>query len=185
MDTIKDALIFAYEKHKNQTRKGTSIPYFVHILDVASILIKNGASKKVVAAGVLHDIVEDREFTHVTETQIRKIFGSEIADLVMNVTERDKSLPWKVRKKAAIDHLKSASRDVQMIKCADKLSNIRDMKTDYGLHGDKMWGRFNAPKNDVAWSYREVMKNLKKIRDTAMYLEYKECVEDIFGSGRK
>ncbi len=180
MDIVQKALQFAYEHHKPQKRKGTDIPYFVHILDVASILLKNGAEDDVVAAGILHDIVEDGEYTKVTENMIREEFGNKIADLVMSVTERDKSLPWKKRKEIAVDHLKHGSIVVHMIKCADKLSNIRDLITDHKLHGEKMWKRFNASKQDEAWYYREVLRCLK-IKGTPMYQEYRECVENLFG----
>ena len=56
---IEKAFVFAYNAHKGKFRKGTQIPYFVHPLDVASILMKNEAPEAVVIAGLLHDVVED------------------------------------------------------------------------------------------------------------------------------
>lgn len=192
---IKKAMNYAFEKHKTQTRKGSKIPYFVHLMDVASILIKEGASENLIAAGFLHDIVEDRDKTGVTEEMLRQEFDKEIVDLVMAVTEPDhgemtkeeKIATWRKRKQESIDHLKHASKDVQMLKCADKLSTIRDMISDYKIKGDEIWKKLNSPngKPDQKWYFGEVINNLKDIKNTKMYKELKEEFKSLFGGNRK
>jgi (p)ppGpp synthase/HD superfamily hydrolase len=61
-DIISKALQFSYKAHKGTFRKGTKIPYIVHPLDVASILMKNNAPEHVIIAGLLHDVVEDEDY---------------------------------------------------------------------------------------------------------------------------
>ena len=63
-DFFNRAFSYAYEAHLGQTRKGKKIPYIVHPMDVASVLMKNNAPEHVVIAGILHDVIEDREKTY-------------------------------------------------------------------------------------------------------------------------
>jgi len=108
------ALSTAWEAHKNQKRKGTDIPYIVHPLEVAIILMKNGASEDLVSAGLLHDTLED---TNVKLENLRIMFGNTIAELVKGASEPDKIgltttltneqeiSSWKERKEHTIKYL--------------------------------------------------------------------------------
>ena len=60
---INKAFNIASEKHQNQTRKGSDIPYLIHLMDVASILFQFKASTDQVCAGFLHDTIEDTPYT--------------------------------------------------------------------------------------------------------------------------
>ncbi|MBI2079441.1 HD domain-containing protein [Candidatus Micrarchaeota archaeon] len=137
---IKKAFEVALEAHKKQKRKATDIPYIVHPMEVTIILMKNGANEELIAAGLLHDVVED---TDVTIEEIEKKFGKKIAFLVQSVTEptklnkklkkEDEKKTWKERKKHTIDSIKSVSKEVKMLSCADKLANISSMLEDYAI----------------------------------------------------
>jgi myo-inositol-1(or 4)-monophosphatase len=180
MDKIEKAMIFAYERHKTQKRKTNSCPYFVHLMDVVSILYKEGASEDLICAGYLHDSVEDFEYTKVTGEEIRKEFGDKIANLVMAVTETDKSLSWLERKTTSIEHLKTASREVKILKCADKLSNIRDIFRDSkNLEKTKYLLILRLEKNSKDILQRS-LRAIEEIKDTEMYKEYKKLVAKIF-----
>ena len=93
---IFKAINYAAKAHSGQHRKGTKIPYIIHPLGVAKILIEYGCADHVVIAGILHDTIED---TTVTFEQIKDIFGSAVADLVEAESEPDKSDTWENRKK--------------------------------------------------------------------------------------
>lgn len=182
MDKIEKAMMFAYERHKTQKRKTNNCPYFVHLMDVVSILYKEGVSEDLICAGYLHDSVEDFEYTGVTESEVRKEFGDKITDLVMAVTETDKSLSWLERKTISIAHLKTASRDVKMLKCADKLSNLRDIFRDSKKQGEeKTFSQFKVGKDQQQFYYKGVLEQLDEIKDLEMYKEYKRLVEKVFG----
>ena len=77
--TIQKAIIFAALKHKDQTRKATSVPYIVHPAEVMQILTAMGCSNEVICAGILHDTLED---TPATPQEIKDNFGSEVLTLV-------------------------------------------------------------------------------------------------------
>jgi guanosine-3',5'-bis(diphosphate) 3'-pyrophosphohydrolase len=113
---------FAARAHRRQRRKDEeATPYINHLIEVAFLLGKAGARDVVVAAGYLHDTVED---TSVTADELSTEFSEEIVSLVLAVTD-DKSLPKDVRKNLQVEHARTASREVGMIKVADKISNLR------------------------------------------------------------
>ena len=78
MDTIEEAIIFATKAHKNQTWKGSDIPYITHPFATGMYLQKAKCSEAVIAAGILHDTLED---TETTFTDLVELFGARIANL--------------------------------------------------------------------------------------------------------
>ena len=181
-DMLNNAIVYAVEKHRNGLRKGTKMPYIVHPLEVMHNLMLMGADKNLMAAGVLHDTVED---TDATLEEIAAKFGDDVAALVSSHTEKDKSLSWKTRKEIALEHLKHANKREQMLVLADKLSNMRAIAHDYAELKEKLWDRFNRGKDSQAWYYRSGAASLIKLgeyEDTkALYLEFAELVDKVFG----
>ena len=147
---IFKAIEFATKAHSGLYRKGTNIPYITHPLNVAQILIEYECPESVVTAGILHDTLED---TQATVDDIRDAFGYEVADLVNAVSEPNKSDTWENRKAHTIKHLKTASPEVLMISLADKMDNIKKIREDYEKIGNKVWERFNRPKEKQKWYY--------------------------------
>lgn len=181
-ELLNNAIAFAVEKHKNGLRKGTKMPYIVHPLEVMHNLMLMGADKNLMAAGVLHDTVED---TDATLDEIVEKFGEDVASLVASHTEKDKSLPWKKRKDIALDHLKHANKREQMLVLADKLSNMRAIARDYDKIQDKLWERFNRGKEDQAWYYgmgAAALMKLGEYEDTKeLYWEFVGLIDKVFG----
>jgi (p)ppGpp synthase/HD superfamily hydrolase len=145
---IFKAIEFSTKAHTGLYRKGTKIPYITHPLNVAQILIEYECPESVVTAGILHDTLED---TQATVDDIRDAFGYEVADLVNAVSEPNKSDTWENRKAHTIKHLKTASPEVLMISLADKMDNIKKIREDYEKIGNKVWERFNRPKEKQKW----------------------------------
>ncbi len=150
-ERVFKAIEFATKAHTGQFRKGTKVPYIVHPLGVAKILIEAGCSEDVVVAGILHDTVEDSS-TRIND--IRREFGEVVARLVEGASEPDKSDTWENRKRHTIDNLETAPLDVVLVSLADKLANIRDIRADYEKLGDDVFLRFNRPKEKQEWYYR-------------------------------
>ena len=147
---IFKAIEFSTKAHTGLYRKGTKIPYITHPLNVAQMLIEYECPESVVTAGILHDTLED---TQATVDDIRDAFGYEVADLVNAVSEPNKSDTWENRKAHTIKHLKTASPEVLMISLADKMDNIKKIREDYEKIGNKVWERFNRPKEKQKWYY--------------------------------
>lgn len=151
---IFKAIEFAAKAHSGQYRKGTKLPYIVHPLGVAKILIDCGSPEHVIVAGILHDTVED---TAATLDEIKKTFGWDIADLVEAASEPDKSDTWENRKEHTIEMLKTLSREAAILVLADKLDNIRAISADYETYGEDLWRRFKRPQEKQKWYYERLL----------------------------
>ena len=121
------ALVFAAARHRNQRRKDTErSPYINHLLDVVDLLWRVGGvrDKATLVAAALHDTVED---TGTTPEEIEAAFGREVRGLVLEVTD-DKSLPKETRKRLQIEHAPHKTPRAKLIKLADKIANVRDIR---------------------------------------------------------
>jgi (p)ppGpp synthase/HD superfamily hydrolase len=176
---IKRALDFANEKHKDQIRKGSHIPYVFHLTDTACYVAQLGCDEEMVAAALLHDSVED---VGVSYEEIETLFGKRVSHLVRALSESDKTRPWKERKIATINGLKNSDcHDIKVISCADKLSNIKSILFDINIIGDEIWNRFNAGYEDQKWYYTELVKCYISLEGICIYNEFVEAVNKIFG----
>ena len=179
---IFKAIEFTTKAHSGQFRKGTKIPYLIHPFGVAKILIEQNCSEEVIAAGILHDTVED---THTTVEDIRNSFGEKVAALVEGASEPNRQDPWEKRKRHTIDYLKTAPMDVLLIACADKLDNIKSTREDYEKCGESIWSRFNRPKKNQKWYYQKLLNVFNsRINDglsRSLINKFKAEVQRIFG----
>ena len=122
---ILKAAKFAASKHKDQRRKDNVTPYINHPIAVAELISSVGRVHdiKVLLAALLHDTVED---TGTKPEELEREFGSEVAAIVMEVTD-DKSLPKAERKRLQVEHSAHLSHSAKLIKLADKISNVRNV----------------------------------------------------------
>ena len=86
MNLLEEAIIYSTIMHQGKLRKISGSPYILHPLEVAQILSGMTDDIEIIAAGVLHDIVED---TDGTLKEIEKRFGSRVAGLVDSETEEE------------------------------------------------------------------------------------------------
>ena len=178
------AIVFATREHSGTYRKGTSIPYIVHPIEAAAIVSTMTADPDMIAAAVLHDVVED---TDATVEEISFFFNERIARLVEAESEnKRKDLPpqetWMVRKMETLEFLRTkADREAKILALADKLSNMRAIHRDQNTVGDKLWERFNEKdKSKHGWMYRQVANALSELSDTFAWQEYDELVRKTF-----
>jgi guanosine-3',5'-bis(diphosphate) 3'-pyrophosphohydrolase len=121
---VSQAADLAARRHAGLQRKGRgSEPYINHLAEVASLLaaVTDGADAELVAAGWLHDAVED---TETTREELAGVYGERVAALVIEVTD-DMSLPKAERRQRQIADAPKKSAGAKLIKIADKISNIR------------------------------------------------------------
>ena len=185
-DILNRAIIFATEAHRGAFRKGTRIPYILHPLEAAAIAVTITGDYEVLAATVLHDVLED---TAVTEAELREVFGARVAELVSVESENKRAdLPagdtWKIRKQETLDALREEDRrDVKILVLADKLSNIRSIHRDFRAMGEALWERFNMKdKDQIGWYYRSIAGALEsELGETLAWQEYRALVEETFG----
>ncbi len=126
MVTLARAYHFAAVRHVKQRRKGEAAePYMNHLTEVAELVAQatRATDPEIIIAAVLHDTVED---TGTTLEELKTLFGERVAALVSEVTD-DKALPKQTRKDLQVTHAAHASRGAQIIKLADKTSNLRSL----------------------------------------------------------
>ena len=142
MDTslLDKTIHFAVDAHQGAERRGKGFPYILHPLEAAAIVATITADQRLLAAAVLHDVVED---TDTTIEQIRNEFGDDIAQLVAHESH-PQGLGWRESREHVIAHLRVASRASQIVALGDKLSNMRAIARDYRDLGSQLWQRFNA-----------------------------------------
>ena len=126
MSLVRKAHEFAEKAHAGVFRKWSSEPYFEHPKRVAAILAAAGFPEMVIAAGYLHDVVED---CAVSGPELAAEFGPEVAALVLEVTKPIVKANRAGRKAAFRAHLAKSSYEGASIKLADELDNSRDVAT--------------------------------------------------------
>lgn len=169
-DRFVDAVGFAADVHRSQSRKGGRVPYLSHLLAVASLVLEDGGSEDEAIAGLLHDAVEDSgEPMLAMIGRIRSTFGDQVGDLVEACTDVDvtdhterSAADWRARKRHTIGALAAADEAAARVMLADKLHNLRSLLTDLELHGQSVWQRFNAGRDDQLWYYARLAEAARK-----------------------
>jgi (p)ppGpp synthase/HD superfamily hydrolase len=139
--------IKVHEVDQKQKRKGKDIDYVTHPIHVGFILSKAGASDELIAAGFLHDVLEDSApEAKVTKEILEQEFGAGVAALVASVSEKNRDLSWHDRKEAALEEIRQFSHDSLLLKSADVISNTSELISDFEREGSATFNRFNAPK---------------------------------------
>ena len=129
LDLIQRAFLYASDKHKTQFRKSGE-PYIVHLMNVAYILADLKVGPKAIAAGLLHDVIEDCD---ISKEQLAAEFDDEIATLVESVTKIG-NIEFKDEKEyMAVNHRKifiAMAKDIRviLIKLVDRLHNMRTLQ---------------------------------------------------------
>ncbi len=179
-ELVERAKQFAAAAHQGQIRKGTDTPYFTHPECVARVLTMYGCPAAVIAAGYLHDTVED---AGITIEKIRAEFGPEVADIVAGCTEPDKDAPWEERKRHTIAALRVAPLPVRLVSAADKFCNLRDIYMDLEQIGEEVWDRFKRGREEQEWYYRSVSEALMASGNPGLplFVRLRDAVRAVFG----
>lgn len=134
MSRLPQAYAFAARAHTGQFRRGVGkVPYINHPCAVAALVTDAGGSDAAIIAAVLHDVVED---TPVTLSEIKALFGSEVATYVDALTDTPQmeSLPAKARKAMQAEKIAQAPEAARLVKLADQTNNLQDL---CGIFGDR------------------------------------------------
>lgn len=168
-DRFDDALVYAARLHREQTRKGSRIPYVSHLLAVCSLVLEHGGSEDQAIAGLLHDAAEDQGgATRLNEIRMR--YGAAVAEIVADCTDAwtEPKPPWRPRKEAYLAALPSKRSASLLVSLADKTHNASAILGDYRGIGDKLWERFNGGREGTIWYYRSLSEVFDKVMPGAL-----------------
>ena len=126
---LAHGLVLNNEGELGQRRKGSNEPYTKHLSEVARLVAENGGDEAQVAAAWLHDVVED---TPIPLSHIRVVFGSDVANLVQELTDKFTKqnypgLNRHQRKAKEVERLSKISDRAKTIKYADFVSNLESV----------------------------------------------------------
>ena len=174
---LKSAFDWAAVWHKNQYRKYpvALVPYMSHVAGVAAILSRHGFPEEVVAAGALHDVMEDCGVGH--DDLVTK-FGERVADLVRDVSEHDKSLSWEERKRLYLEQFSEKSWDAQAITLADKIDNLESIIVCARSFGDP-WKMFKRGRDVQIARFEELAERASRLPAHALIDEYTRTLADV------
>jgi guanosine-3',5'-bis(diphosphate) 3'-pyrophosphohydrolase len=141
-DLVATAYEMAASAHQGQRRKDDGSPYITHPVTVAGLLHDAGFDDDLIAAALLHDVVED---TDMDSDELSERFGERVAELVDALSEDEGIQDYEERKREHREQVEEAASDAIAIYIADKLSNLRDMRRIYAEEGEAIASRFKAP----------------------------------------
>ncbi|MCJ7679613.1 MAG: HD domain-containing protein [Candidatus Aminicenantes bacterium] len=172
----------AEEAHKGQIKKSSGAPFITHPLAVAGILTRHRFGPELIAAGLLHDTVEKTELTH---EDIFQIFGEKVAVIVHGCTDHSDTGTWIERKVQHVSFIKTASRDVKVVACADKLHNLQIIAEQVEQFGDNVWERFVEGRDSREWYYRTLVECFSSgpnsLKTLALFKEFLFTFQSLFG----
>jgi (p)ppGpp synthase/HD superfamily hydrolase len=183
-DRFDRALLYATHVHGGQVRKETTIPYVAHLLAVAATVLEYGGSEDMAIAGLLHDAVEDQG-GGPRLADIRNRFGDRVADIVRacsdsvaNTAAGQQKEDWRTRKMRYKEHLKTVDQETRMVALSDKVHNARSILRDLRKReiGPAVWARFEKPKEDTLWYYRELANAFQELSPGQLAEELMEIV---------
>lgn len=162
-----DALLFASEAHRMQTRKIGRVPYLSHVLRVSGLVLDYGASEDVAIAAILHDVVEDCGGLAMSK-KVRDRFGERVAGLVLETTDStaedsSKKAPWRERKEAFINRLSSCSPEGALIIGCDKLDNVTSLtRAVVALDCQSVFSKFKGGRSGEFWYWDSIVSILSQ-----------------------
>lgn len=148
---IEQAIIFATNAHHNQKRKNLNIDFIVHPYTVANMLISINMDEETIITGLLHDVIEDTKYTY---DGIKKIFGKQIADNVLNVSEDTSIENWRERKEKFLEKINTLNNNLLCLELADKLHNLLSENINYQNH--ELFKNSKTTFENNKWFYTKV-----------------------------
>lgn len=157
---LQEAISEASRLHRDQIRKDEfRTPYISHLIGVMVLLSSATHDEDILIAGLLHDTLEDTDYT---PEAMEKKFGRRVRDIVMGVTEETKLNgthgSWKEVKESYLQNLSKASEESVMVSLADKIQNTRGLIEIINVAEGGKLEKFGSNHEDRIWFNEEVLK---------------------------
>lgn len=174
----EEAIHFVFKAFKNQKRIKEDICLAFHSVSVGYMLKHLGCDEKTVLIGFLHDIIEDTKYNY---DNILAMFGKDIADGVLKVSENISIFDWKKRKEEFFERLETYEENILIVELADKLQNLL---SDYHLfekNGKESLATLKTTYDNNKWYYLRMKKIFNdKISNNILLERYNEITNIYF-----
>jgi (p)ppGpp synthase/HD superfamily hydrolase len=176
------ALVYAEQMHAGQSRSADGAPFIVHPVEVACLLRGVGASDHVIAAGVLHDVIEKAD---ASADDLRERFGPSVAALVVAVSE-DKCVDGYSKRKAALrQQVSTAGSEALTVFAADKLAKVRELTLQDSRSRDRPALAAGTRRRRIA-HYRQCLRLLEqRLDDSPLVAELRSELGSLGAIGRE
>jgi (p)ppGpp synthase/HD superfamily hydrolase len=175
-DLLNRAVAFALQHHGAQVRKVDGrTPYVAHLMGVAFLLLRAGYDDQTVAAGLLHDVLED---TEVEYDELERAFGARIAEIVQGVTE-DKRLPWEARKQLYVRTVAAAAPEVKAVCAADKINNLCSIAAAHTDRGPAVWQVFKRGREAQLGFYDATFEAIASGWSHPLLADFRRALEQV------
>lgn len=162
---LREATRLAWLWHGRQKRKGKSISYMSHLLQVQGLVVEAGGGPDEAIAALLHDSLEDAPSVaerRAREEQISTNFGPRVLKIVLDCSDTtaaesasDKG-PWRERKERYLAQMRQADGASRLVAACDKRHNLADIVSDLRQEGLETLSRFNAGGAEQIWYYESI-----------------------------
>lgn len=177
---IEQALRAATILHKDQVRKGSvPIPYVSHLCAVTMILSDYTDKEDVIVGALLHDTLEDTDYT---PQELEEDFGGTVREIVEALTEpkdeRFTSLSWREQKQQYAKQLRKAPADALLIAAADKIHNMRAIVEEYFEDHTRFLADFKGTLEDRLLMYQDISNAINRGLKNDIIHEFNHVFEE-------
>ncbi len=177
---VEQAIRAAAVLHKDQLRKGSMpFPYITHLVATAFTLLDYTDDEDVVIAGLLHDTVEDTDYTL---DEIQEDFGGRVREFIEAVTEpvstNEKRLTWREKKSIYSKQLKKGPTEAVLIAAADKIHNFRTIVEDYYDAPERFAQDFGSNFSERLEAYQEVANIINNRLEGPILAEFNHVFDE-------
>lgn len=177
---IEQALRAATILHKDQVRKGLMpIPYVSHLFAVALIASDYTDNEDVLISCLLHDAIEDTDYTL---DELEDDFGGTVREIVESVSEPQNTsfqkLTWKEQKEHYAKSLRKASQEALIVATADKIHNMRTIVEEYYDDHVRFMADFSGSLEDRVLMYQDISNALNRSLKNDIIVEFNHVFEE-------
>jgi (p)ppGpp synthase/HD superfamily hydrolase len=179
---IREALATATEAHAGQIRNGAGgIPYIEHPVAVAELLAEHGWDEEVLAAALLHDVIEDSE---MTLDDLQAQFGEPVTGLVGALSDNETIANWIERKEEHRERVSTSGSRALAIYGADKLTNARALRGAWEREGEGVAAELKVPLEDKLDAWEADLELLRQVAAELRFLDELEAELNLLRAGR-
>lgn len=177
---IEQAIRAAAVLHKNQLRKGSMpFPYITHLVATAFTLLDYTNDEDVIIAALLHDTLEDTDYTL---DELQEDFGGRVREIVEAITEprstADEKISWMQKKQAYIKSLKKGPKEAVLVAAADKIHNFRTLVEDYHDAPERFIQDFGNNFDERLDAYQAIANVINSRLSGAILAEFNHVFEE-------